>query len=56
MNGRDVPGGLKSPSLLLIWRLYGQVVQCGLGQHEIAATLVGFRHFNTDLNKINHQI
>lgn len=56
MNGHDVPGGLKSPSLLLIWRLYGQVVQCGLGQHEIKATLVGFRHFDTDLNKIYHQI
>lgn len=56
MNGHDVPGGLKSPPLLLIWRLYGQVVQCGLEQHEIKATLVGFRHFNANLNKMYHQI
>lgn len=56
MNGRDVPGGLKSPTRLLIWRLYGHVVQCGLGEHEIKATHNGFRHFNTDLNKMYHRI
>lgn len=31
MNGHDVLGGLESPASLLIRRLDGLVVQCGLG-------------------------
>lgn len=30
MDGHDIVGGLESPASLLIWRLDGLIVQCGL--------------------------
>lgn len=33
VDGHYVPRGLKSPPMLLIWWLYGHIVQSGLGQH-----------------------